>query len=58
MSKSKIAMILYEMKRKGESVIEVEDELLSADELLTRFYGREVGEDMGQSFIMGELTTA
>lgn len=51
MSKSKIAALLYQMKKQHQELVSVEGELFSADELLTRFYGREVSEEAGQKFV-------
>jgi hypothetical protein len=51
MSKSQIAVLLFKMKRAHQSLVSVEGELFSADELLTRFYSREVSEEIGQEFI-------
>lgn len=51
MSKGHIAAMLFRMKKHGEEIARDEGELVSADELLTRYYGREVMPDEAQSFI-------
>lgn len=51
MSKQQIAALLFGMKRAHQSFVTVEGELFTADELLSRFYGREVGEEVGQEFV-------
>lgn len=51
MSKGHIAAMLFRMKKHGEVIGRDEGELVSADELLTQYYGREVMPDEAQSFI-------
>jgi len=51
MTKEKIAVALYEMKRRGFEQIEILGELFSTDELLTMFYGRRILPSEGQDFI-------
>ena len=57
-TKSHIARLLFEMRKMGETVIKEEGEIVTADELLTKYYGRSVGEDEAQQFITHQLITA
>jgi len=53
MTKNKIAVALYNMKKHGQEQVTLFGELFSADELLTMFYGRRIKPSEGQEFIAG-----
>lgn len=54
MPRAQIAATLFRMKRDHTNLISIEDELYSADELLSMFAGREVSEQEGKDFIAGD----
>lgn len=52
MPNSKIAAVLFQMRKTGQELISISGELYSADELLSQLQGRRITEDVGHEFIL------
>jgi hypothetical protein len=54
MTKERIAVALFHMKRDGQELAEIGDELYSTDELLSMLFGHEIEPAQGQEFILNQ----